>query len=139
MMTFPTSSSVEKISSSTVSSTGCSATPTSRPISSDSRRSLISIVKTIIPQPDYTGPADASTLLRRYTDNRLKEGLRLPAPTPLPSDVKKLKRICFRNCPLAESKELSQAIDARQQSIDILQLHGNVRILTLPHEHIPLV
>ena len=95
------------------------------------------IVKAIIPQPDYTGPADVSTLLQRYKDNRPKEGLRLPAPTPLPSDVERLKRICFSNCPLAKSKELSQAIDARQQSIDILQLHGNVRILTLPHEHIP--
>ena len=80
------------------------------------------IVKEIGPQPDYTGPADASTLLQRYKDNRPKEGLRLPAPTALPSDVKKLKRICFRNCPLAKSKELSQAIDARQQAIDILQL-----------------
>ena len=95
------------------------------------------IVKEIIPQPDYTGPADASTLVQRYKHKRPKEGLRLPAPTPLPSDVKKLKHICFRNCPLAKSKELSQAIAARQQSIDILQLRVNVRILTLPHEHIP--
>ena len=78
------------------------------------------IVKAIIPQPDHTGPVDVPTLLQRYKDSRPEEGLRLPAPTSLPSDVKKLKRICFRNCPLARSKELSQAIAARQQSIDIL-------------------
>ena len=32
--------------------------------------------------------------------------------------------------------EKAAPIDDRQ-SIDILQLHGNVRILTLPYEHIP--
>ena len=94
------------------------------------------IVKAIIPQPDYTGPVDVPTLLQRYKDSR-PEVLRLPVPTPLPSDIKKLKRMCSRNCPLAKSKELTKAIAARQQSIDILQLHGNVRILTLPYEHIP--
>ena len=71
------------------------------------------IVNAIIPQPDYTSPADASTPLQRYKDNRPKEGLRLPAQTLLPSEGKKLERICFRNCPLAESKGLSKAITAR--------------------------
>ena len=45
--------------------------------------------------------------------------------------------MCFSKCPLTKNKELFEAIDARQQSIDILQLHGNVRVLTLLHEHIP--
>ena len=38
---------------------------------------------------------------------------------------------------MANDKELFEAIDARQQSIDIPQLHGNVRILTLPYEQVP--
>ena len=64
---------------------------------------------------------------------------RLPARAALPSDlpVRRLKAMCFSKCPLAEDKELLKAIDARQQSIDIMQPHGNVRILTLPYEHIP--
>ena len=45
--------------------------------------------------------------------------------------------MCFIKCPLANDKELFEAIDARQKSIDILRLHGNVRILTLPYGHIP--
>ena len=53
------------------------------------------------------------------------------------TDIQRLKVMCFSKFPLADNKELFEAIDARQQSIDILQLHGNVRVLTLPHEHIP--
>ena len=44
--------------------------------------------------------------------------------------------MCFSKCCSAEDEELLEAIDARQQSIDILQLHGNARILTLPYVHI---
>ena len=40
------------------------------------------IVKAIIPQPDYTGPADASTLLQRYKDNRPKEAYVCPHRHP---------------------------------------------------------
>ena len=95
------------------------------------------IVKAVIPQHNNTGPVDVSTLLQRYKDSRPKEVLRPPAPAHLPSDIQRLKVMCFNRCPLARNKELLEAIDARQQSIDILQLHGNVRILTLSHEHIP--
>ena len=45
--------------------------------------------------------------------------------------------MCSNKCPLAKNKELFETIDARQQSIDILQLHGKVRVLTFPQEHIP--
>ena len=45
--------------------------------------------------------------------------------------------MCFNKCPLAKDKELFEAIDARQQSIDILRPHDNVGIITLPYERIP--
>ena len=95
------------------------------------------IVKAVIQQHDNTGPVDVPTLLQRYKDSRPKEVLWPPAPAHLPSDIQRLKVMCFNRCPLAKNKEPFEAIDARHQSIDILQLHGNVRILTLPHEHIP--
>ena len=85
------------------------------------------IVKAIIPQHDNTGPVDLPTLLQRYRDSRPKEALRPLSPAHLASDIQRLKVMCFSKCPLTKNKELFEAIDARQQSIDILQLHGNVK------------
>ena len=61
-----------------------------------------------------------------------QEALRPLTPAHLASDIHRLKVMSFSKCPLTKNKELFEAIDARQQSIDILQLHGNVRVLTLP-------
>ena len=79
-------------------------------------------VRKIAPQPDDTGPVDVSTLLRSYKDSHPNEVFRPPLQADLPSDVKKLKDICFCK---GSAKEPLEAIDARRQSIDILQLHAS--------------